>query len=720
MPDDDSGFTVGDLSLRISGAVSGGPSANPDDDWPPASFADNDHVLVWWVPEYDAALRDLIARWQWAWRWHLLEVLQDLIPETILAAWRAADPLCREYSWYNVLHNFAIARAKQLGLSARAAERKTCPVCAKEFDQSELASAIVSRVGVDAADCCRACLSQALYNNGSKDASISLATAVLQSLDTALGRPPLSKDFNGEFDWVVISPDARALAVRALMVKPTITRVKELFGSWAAAVEHAETATTESLPPYAPPRVATPRLGEDEFVSTDPEVYRSACGPLPDITLPPERKDWEYATEVAGFIAMGFLGLAEAAALELSRRDPYHNQLLAQIYGQTARFDQARAAVESINAHVRATNEQWGTTHREWSSDGLLAPRDLRTIVSTPVFWRPLPERPRGNVRFVFVGGSMEYVDRRGRHTCVTGNAPDGGSDAATAESVARLNAMVDCEPWYQTAIGVAQRMLATASRSAQGTRPHAHYISYMSSVPREVIKVLTGAPPVKVNEASWTIGSAGKTGWSYERSPDRHIYNAHADFGYIDVLTAPSVAIWAWPDRSDLAVQAWVDTIARTQAPVTVILPDVPSLRSFARRYVRREAMTKVQRTLMEEITYRGQTVHKRGWIFSSEFAPTLVVHPDAREEDGAFLGAALGYLDARHTLRLSVWDLLGDPLLRATVAGMTVPTERYEVEPPKRDDMVAWYGQLPEYDDPMILLRPHRPYLLDQVCDA
>ena len=30
-------------------------------DWPPVSFAENDHILVWWLPEYDEALRQLVA-----------------------------------------------------------------------------------------------------------------------------------------------------------------------------------------------------------------------------------------------------------------------------------------------------------------------------------------------------------------------------------------------------------------------------------------------------------------------------------------------------------------------------------------------------------------------------------------------------------------------------------------------------------------------------------
>ena len=32
-------------------------SAGSWDEWPPLSYAENDHILVWWLPEYDDVLR---------------------------------------------------------------------------------------------------------------------------------------------------------------------------------------------------------------------------------------------------------------------------------------------------------------------------------------------------------------------------------------------------------------------------------------------------------------------------------------------------------------------------------------------------------------------------------------------------------------------------------------------------------------------------------------
>ena len=188
-------------------------------------------------------------------------------------------------------------------------------------------------------------------------------------------------------------------------------------------------------------------------------------------------------------------------------------------------------------------------------------------------------------------------------------------------------------------------------------------------------------------------------------------------------VEAAPAVCIWGWPDRSDLCLQAFLDTVAvGAPEPVTVLLPDVPAIRGFARRYVRGEHMEKTSRALLEESFYRfpGGGFGSRGDVVSAEFAPRLIVHPDGTEDDGLVLTSALAYLDARHTIRLSVWDVLGDALLRDAATATPVPAQPFSVSTSDRADMVRRYTQLREYDDASAWLRSYRPSLLDAVVSA
>ena len=489
-----------------------------------------------------------------------------------------------------------------------------------------------------------------------------------------------------------------------------MSRVKELFGSWDAAVTHADAAPALPLPPYEP---SAPVLTDTEFTSTDPVRYRALIGPLPKVTVDASREPWTYGEEIQSLIGTGYLALAEAALTQLTR-PPEPGLLisqLAQLYGQTARFDEARAVTVATYGEQ---NSSYGH---------LLQPRDLRTITSGPVFYEPLASLPRGNVRFVLVGGPMEFADRRGEHRCTTGEAPDGGAEAELAESVARMSAMVDGATWVRAATETGQAIMVSLTRAGVNPRPFGHLVSYVTGAFRDVVKAVASALPKKVVEDAWRIGMVGKSRWSYQRDAEQYIFNAHAGFTYITVEAAPAVCIWGWPDRSDLCLQAFVDTVAvGTADPVTVILPDVPAFRDFARRYVRGERMDKVERALIEEYLYRGprNMVNKRGTVLSAEFAPRLVVHGDGTEDDGTVLTSALAYLDAHHTLRLSVWDVLGDALLREVVTTTAVAGRPFSMPASDRSEMVHWYTKDTEHEDISAFLRPYRPRLLDAVTSA
>ena len=216
---------------RSSGGHESGSAENPpasDDSWaglPSAALTENDHILVWWLPDYDEAIGEVVAEYQWAWQIPMLERLEALVSESVLRAWRDSDPFCREYAWQNVLLAFAWGRAVQLGICSRPAARIQCCCCSREFLESDLSHRAIARLGADALDVCERCLRQAFYARASAKATPGVVIAVLQALSGALGRPVRSTEINGKLDLRGLSRDARGAAVRALRVRPAVARV---------------------------------------------------------------------------------------------------------------------------------------------------------------------------------------------------------------------------------------------------------------------------------------------------------------------------------------------------------------------------------------------------------------------------------------------------------------------------------------------------------------
>ena len=550
------------------------------DDWVSIAAVKNNHILVWWLPEYDDALRSLVEEYQWAWCGALLPHLEELIPEAVLRAWRDSDPLCNEYSWHNVLMNFAVARATELDIRPRPAERKICPLCGNEFLESDLTHSFVARIGVQNIDVCRECLEQALYRPGSATASPDAITGVLQALSEVLRRPLRTSDLSGRFDLRRLSSNERVLAIQALRVKPSLRRVKDLFGSWSAAIDHAVVTVRIPLPEYEDLLLLLPAISE--YMSNDPAIYQSLMGSSPEIRLDPNMEIETYSGEVQSLIGTGYLSLAEAVLTQLVERDSSFYYFFAHLYGQTARRAETRAAIAMMGLDdgrpARPIEHTFG-------------PRDFRTITTGPIFYQPLISSPKGCVRFVLVGGPMEYVDRRGVHRCITGEIPEGDATVELAESVARVSAMVDGQPWMQAAATIGHAIMTSLARTNTADQLYAHLVCYVSGPFRDIIKSLTGSLPKKLHEDVWSLGPVGKARWTYQVDAEKYVFNGGVNFRLIDVQAPPAVAIWGWPDRSDQCLQAFLNTVARdTSEPVTVILPDVPALRDFARRYVKRD----------------------------------------------------------------------------------------------------------------------------------
>lgn len=695
-------------------------------DWPPVSFAENDHILVWWLPEYDDALSQLVSTWQWDWKNHLSPTLRAMIPESVLDAWLQSDPLCEQFSWFNVLVNFAVARAKQQKYVAREPQAKVCPGCSVRFRESDLPARLIERIGVESIDFCTACFHQGLTAEGSSVATKDDAIAVLQTLLQHLGRPPVVADLSGRFPLASLSSGARQAIVLALLVKPTGGRVKELFGSWGAAIQHATTAERADLPRYEPPPLAEPQ-GASRHDQAVPERsiaptlerfdYGSLRTPLPRVQIDSRRDLSKYRADISALIGTGALALAEAALPQLCQRDYWFYEQLAYVYALTDRASESRIAIDSLNGNLARDNSPNWRTY-----DDLPAPRDPRTITIDPVFYRPLQTEPRGNVRFVLVGGEMEYVGRRGEQRCVTWEPASGGPAGQLAEHVSRMSAMVDSEPWLQAAVSLAQALLTTTRRAHPDRQQFVHAVGYVTSAFRDIVKAITGTPPQKIADDAWRVAPPSRSAWTYQRNGGQYIFNANADFDLIAVERTPLICIWGWPDRSDLCLQAFLDTVAvGTPDPVTILLPDIPEFRDFARRYVKRVRMQKVARTLIEDSLYwgPGQLPNGRGTVLSARFGPTLVIDEEANEEPATSLLSGLTYLDAHHTLRISVWDLLRDQLLRSSASRSPTDEWSYAVSSFDRTDMVQWYSRR-AVDDDADLFRVFRPKLLDDVVPA
>jgi hypothetical protein len=87
--------------------------------------------LKWWSSSHDELLATQISQWQWVWYWVITDEIVKITPSATIEAWKKSDPLCSKYAWYNILMNFATARAEQLGLTRtiRRPERRTCLIC---------------------------------------------------------------------------------------------------------------------------------------------------------------------------------------------------------------------------------------------------------------------------------------------------------------------------------------------------------------------------------------------------------------------------------------------------------------------------------------------------------------------------------------------------------------------------------------------------------------
>jgi hypothetical protein len=200
---------------------------------PPGDYARNEHILSWWVSEYDVILSELILEYGHGWHQCIIPELEERLPAMEVAAWRAKDPLCEQYAYYNVLAYFAVARAKTTGLEdALPADRTVkCAVCGEKFLTSSLKAGVWRDLGTDF---CGVCLARAFWLDGDPLATRESMLDYIEALYATWERVPpqevSSRDIFGT------SFEQRRELVKILIGRPTTASVRETFGSWFEAL----------------------------------------------------------------------------------------------------------------------------------------------------------------------------------------------------------------------------------------------------------------------------------------------------------------------------------------------------------------------------------------------------------------------------------------------------------------------------------------------------
>ena len=341
------------------------------------------------------------------------------------------------------------------------------------------------------------------------------------------------------------------------------------------------------------------------------------------------------------------------------------------------------------------------------------------------LFYRPLPKPAAGGLRFVLVGGEMHYVDRRGEHSGFTGESVVGSTTSVLAEEVARVATMVDSSAWIHAAALVAHRLVENALRCGNDDA-WALGVGFTTAELRDSVKRLAGRFPAKASFANGrALTRPGKGRWAYSRCPAAFALNYAVATPVVTFGTPPDVLIWMWPDRSDLLLDALCDAISTTtDRPTTIVLPDTPMLRDFARRYSRRQYMTRIRRTLLENtMDFATERPNRRGTACYLRARPALVVDSDGTEIDGDELAAAAEYLDTNFNLRISLFDLIRDPLmsaqLRSRVQNVRSVRQRESEwtaeESATLSKMREWYGRHSDEAEDAALFREHCPRPLE-----
>jgi hypothetical protein len=196
--------------------------------------AENTYILQWWTGEHDRLLAHQIQT-QGAHWWPSPYDIERMTPRTALCDWWDKDPQCLRKSWPILLEEFALARAAAIGLTTLirwSPYAKTCHVCMENFEPRFARGATLGEF-------CDVCIDEAIFASGSYDTSPGEISNYLRALASAIERVPEQAFGTARKDLRGFDAQKTKMIIELLKKRPSVDRVKFLFGSWLAALIQA-------------------------------------------------------------------------------------------------------------------------------------------------------------------------------------------------------------------------------------------------------------------------------------------------------------------------------------------------------------------------------------------------------------------------------------------------------------------------------------------------
>ncbi len=182
----------------------------------------------WWDARAEEALRESVRHWQWAWQTSFLSWFVDNI----------------RGSHQSLAMQYAAAQARHLGLLdgvRHPITSKPCLHCGELFREDGVAASCLTRFGnVDSIDYCNPCMLRVIDHEPTRGdlpvhSERKQIVDWLQLIAEGLQRVP-SKSFPSVQEFRAAGYDERLQIVTLCQRRPSVRRVKQLFGAWLAAL----------------------------------------------------------------------------------------------------------------------------------------------------------------------------------------------------------------------------------------------------------------------------------------------------------------------------------------------------------------------------------------------------------------------------------------------------------------------------------------------------